>query len=163
MKINMVKICDRKWYLTLLLAFLGVLAASLYVMSSSPVLPGCQAVVHAINEVAGKRIERIVLISVVPSGWRKATFLLNGRIVDGNEKYTVSRSLVVSYKQQSNYYHILVEENNKSPLDDVGRGNLERFFPAKGQISYIQVEKIDNKKFMFIDNYSPMFLCTATD
>lgn len=159
----MAKICDRKWYLTLLLAFLGVLAASLYVMSSSPVLPECKAVVHALNEVAGKRIERIVLISVVPSGWRKATFLLNGRIVDGNEKYTVSRSVVVSYKQQSNYYQILVEENNKNPVDDVRRANLERFLPTKGQVSYIHVEKIDNKKFMFIDNHSPMFLCTATD
>lgn len=162
MKINMAKIYNRKCYLTILFSLLGVLAVSLYVISSSPALPECKAVTHAINEVAGKRIERIVLISVVPSGWRKATFLLNGRIVDGNEKYTVSRSVVVSYKQQGKYYHLQVEENNKNPGDNVGKTDLERFLPAKGQISYIHVEQVDDEKFMFIDNHSPIFLCTVT-
>lgn len=160
MKISMAKIYAPKAYFVLVSLLLGVLAVSLYAIAARPMLPECKAVLHSTNEVAGRKIERVLLISVVSSGWHEATFLLNGRILDGNEKMSVARSVVMSSERQGKYYHLQVKANHKSPGDNVKRSELDRLLPVQGQSYYVNIEQLDDNNFIFIDNHAPMFVCT---
>ncbi|CAI0926882.1 hypothetical protein [Serratia entomophila] len=160
MKIHIAKIAGQKVYFFVLAVLLMIITASLCVISMPPVLPECKAVLRSTNEVAGRKIDRVLLISVMPSGWREVTFLLNGRILDGKEKFAVSRAVIMSSEWQGKYVHLQVTENNKAPGDSVKLAELERLLPVLGQNYYVNIEQLDDKSFIFIDNHAPMFVCT---
>lgn len=161
MKAGACNLMKRYGYGILALLAIGCCAVAMYFLFFKPQIPECRAVEHVTDNVAGRTIERVLLISVVPDGRRQVTILMNGRIVDGKERYVVERALVMDYRRQGNNYSLLVKENIKKSQDNVEREDLNRRLPEKGQQLHLRIEQIDSRHFLVADNHAPFYVCVA--
>lgn len=161
MKAGACNVMKRYGYGVVVLLAIGCCAISAYFLFFRPQIPECQAVEHVTDHVAGRTIERVLLISLVPDSRRRVTVLLNGRIADGKDRYVVERALVMDYQRQGNNYLLLVKENIKKSQDNVERADLNRRLPEKGQRLHLRIEQIDNRHFLVADNHAPFYVCVA--
>lgn len=161
MKAGGYKLMRRYGYLLLALSALGCCAVAAYFLFFKPQIPECRAVEHVIDNVAGRSVERIVLVNVVPDGRRRINILLNGRVYDGKERYVVSRVLVLDYRRQGSNYTLLVKENIKRPHDSIKLEDFNRRLPEQGMQLHWRIERIDSRHFLFADNHAPLFVCAT--
>ncbi|CAI2526645.1 Uncharacterised protein [Serratia ficaria] len=161
MKAGTANLIKRYGYGAAVLLAIGGCAVAAYLLFFKPQIPECRAVEHLTDNVAGRTIERVLLISLVPDGRRQLTVLLNGRIADGKDRYVVERALVMDYQRQGNNYSLLVKENIKKSQDNVERADLNRRLPEKGQRLHLRIEQIDSRHFLVADNHAPFYVCVA--
>jgi len=161
MKAGACKRMRRYGYVIVALLAVGCCTISAYVLFFKPQIPECRAVEHVTDNVAGRTIERIVLVNVVPDGPRRVNILLNGRAYDGKERYVVSRTLVLDYRRQGNNYTPWVKENIKKPHDSIRLEDFNRRLPVEGMQLHWRIEQIDSRHFLFADNHAPLFICAT--
>lgn len=161
MKAGACKRMRRYGYVIVALLAVGCCTISTYVLFFKPQIPECRAVEHVTDNVAGRTIERIVLVNVVPDGPRRVNILLNGRAYDGKERYVVSRTLVLDYRRQGNNYTLWVKENIKKPHDSIRLEDFNRRLPVEGMQLHWRIEQIDSRHFLFADNHAPLFICAT--
>lgn len=75
----------RYGYAIAALLAMGCCAIAGYFLFFKPQIPECRAVEHVTDNIAGRSVERIVLINVIPDGPRRINILLNGRVYDGGD------------------------------------------------------------------------------
>ncbi|AGE16128.1 MULTISPECIES: hypothetical protein [Serratia] len=151
----------RYGYAIAALLAMGCCAIAGYFLFFRPQIPECRAVEHVTDNIAGRSVERIVLINVVPDGPRRINILLNGRVYDGKEHYVVSRTLVLDYRWQGNNYTLWVKENIKKPHDSIRLEDFNRRLPVEGMQLHWRIEQIDSRHFLFADNHAPLFVCAT--
>ena len=161
MKAGACKRMRRYGYVIVALLAVGCCTTSAYVLFFDPQIPEGRAVEHVTDNVAGRTIERIVLVNVVPDGPRRVNILLNGRAYDGKERYVVSRTLVLDYRRQGNNYTLWVKENIKKPHDSIRLEDFNRRLPVEGMQLHWRIEQIDSRHFLFADNHAPLFICAT--
>lgn len=161
MKAGACKPMKRYGYTLMAVLAIGCCAIAAYSLFFKPQIPECRAVEHVTDNVAGRTLERIVLVNVVPDGPRRVNILLNGRAYDGQNRYVVSRTLVLDYRRQGNNYTLRVKENIKKPHDSIRLEDFNRRFPVEGMQLHWRIEQIDSRHFLFADNHAPLFVCTT--
>ncbi|HEJ7283204.1 hypothetical protein ACUZX0_13770 [Serratia marcescens] len=152
----------RYGYAIVALLAMGCCAIAGYFLFFKPQIPECRAVEHVTDNIAGRSVERIVLINVIPDGPRRINILLNGRVYDGKDHYVVSRTLVMDYRRQGNNYTLWVKENIKKPHDSIRLEDFNRRLPVKGMQLHWRIERLDTQRFLFADNHAPLFVCTTS-
>ncbi|HFZ1934508.1 hypothetical protein I5N09_16985 [Serratia marcescens] len=140
---------------------IGCCAIAAYFLFFKPQIPECRAVEHVIDNVAGRTVERIVLVNVVPDGPRRVNILLSGGADDGKNRYVVSRTLVLDYRRLGNNYTLQVKENIKKPHDSIRLEDFNRRLPVEGMQLHWRIEQIDSRHFLFADNHAPLFICAT--
>ncbi|HGM5434666.1 TPA: hypothetical protein ACKPY3_001967 [Serratia marcescens] len=151
----------RYGYIITALLAMGCCVTSAYFLFFEPQIPACQAVEHVTDNIAGKSIERVLLVSFVPEGRRSMSILLNGRLYDGENRYVIERVLLVDYKRQGKNYTLLVKDNIIKPHDSMVREDLNRRLPMKGTQLHWRIEQIDSRHFLFADNHAPLLVCAT--
>ncbi|MBH3108765.1 hypothetical protein I5P92_14165 [Serratia ureilytica] len=159
------RICNllRRWRFPALAgaALMGC-AASGYFMFAKPRMPECRAMVRIVNQEQGKTLTRVLLLSVVPDGPRQMTLLLNGSLSDGDTRYTIDRIVRMEYRFQGGNYLLQIKENIKKPQDSLKQEALNRRLPMVGQHLHVRIEQLDRRHYLFVDNHSPLFVCTSS-
>jgi hypothetical protein len=161
MKVGACKLMKKYGYAMAAMLAIGCSAVSAYFLFFKPQIPECHAIEHVTDNIGGRTIERIVLVNFVPSGRRQVTALLNGRAYEGNNRYVVSRILVMDYVRRGNNYDLLVKENIVKPHDTLRVEDFNRRLPVEGIRLHWRIEQLDSKHFLFADNHTPLFVCTT--
>ncbi|CAI1845238.1 Uncharacterised protein [Serratia marcescens] len=161
MKAGGCKLMKRYGYAIAALLAVGGCAGAAYFLFFKPQIPECRAVEHVTDNVAGRTVERIVLINVVPDGRRQVNILLNGRAYDGKARYVISRTLLLGYRRQGNNYTLWMKENIRKPHDSIRLEDFNRRLPVEGMQLHWRIEQIDSRHFLFADNHAPLFVCAT--
>ncbi|MCP1107096.1 hypothetical protein M6G53_17125 [Serratia nevei] len=161
MKAGRINLLLRSRYVLLLVLMMALSIAGFYFVFSKSNLPECRVVLQISNHGDGGELQRVLQFSLVPSGWRQVTVLINGSFIDEQGKYSIDRTVVMSYRREGQHVNFLVKKNIKRPSDTVTRKDLERRLPSEGLQYHFLVEKIDERHYLFSTNHSPMFICTT--
>ncbi|KMJ11038.1 hypothetical protein SN04_03578 [Serratia marcescens] len=161
MKVGVCKSMKRYGCTLMIFLAIGCCAIAAYFLFFKPQIPECRAVEHVIDNVAGRTVERIVLVNVVPDGPRRVNILLSGGADDGKNRYVVSRTLVLDYRRLGNNYTLQVKENIKKPHDSIRLEDFNRRLPVEGMQLHWRIEQIDSRHFLFADNHAPLFICAT--
>lgn len=127
-----------------------------------PGIPECRATVRVTNQLKDATLQRILLVSVVPEGAGQAIILLNGSLYSNGVRYNIDRALVVNYQRRGSYYNMKIRENRLNPQDSVASETLSNLLPVVGQQLHLRVEQLDKHHYLFVNNYSPSFVCTSS-
>ncbi|MGQ6475945.1 hypothetical protein ACUNE3_22815 [Serratia sp. IR-2025] len=162
MKIRFFKLIWNWRYILLSSVALVLCGVSAYILFIKPGIPECRATVRVTNQLKDVTLQRILLISIVPEGARQATVLLNGSFFSDSVRYNVDRALVVGYEHRGSYYTLQIKESRRNPQDSVASEKLNSRLPVAGQQLHLRVERLDRHHYLFVDNYSPIFVCTSS-
>ncbi|MEN4170716.1 hypothetical protein [Serratia marcescens] len=135
---------------------------SVYFLFFKPQIPECRATVRVENQIKDKKLQRVLLVSVVPKGARQFTVLLNGSFFTGDTRYVVDRAITVDYQREGNHYTMQVKENNIKLLDTVKDDELNRLLPRVGKQQHMRIEQVDKYHYLFASNLSPLFVCVVS-
>lgn len=155
---------NRLWrcrYALLMIAAILGCGIFAYYLFFKPQIPECRAVVRAVNDLPEGSLQRILLVSVVPDGPRRATILLNGSFYEGDTRYVIARVLQLEYQRQGSNYALQVKKNVRRPTDSVVKDELNRRLPAVGGVYHLRIERLDRYHYLFAGNYSPFFVCSS--
>ncbi|EMH4079062.1 hypothetical protein [Serratia ureilytica] len=162
MKIRFFKFMWRRRYVLLSALALAICAVSAYFLFMKPGIPECRATVRVTNQLKDATLQRILLVSVVPEGAGQAIILLNGSLYSNGVRYNIDRALVVNYQRRGSYYNMKIRENRLNPQDSVASETLSNLLPVVGQQLHLRVEQLDKHHYLFVNNYSPSFVCTSS-
>ncbi|HID9396030.1 TPA: hypothetical protein ACXIY6_004338 [Serratia marcescens] len=154
----------RFWrYRYALLSLVAVLGCgiSAYFLFLKPGMPECRAVLYMSDQISDKLIQRVLLVSVVPDGPRKATLLVNGSLFDGDRRYVIDRILLVDYQKQGSNYRLHLKEKIRKPLDNLEKEDLNRRLPMSAPVFHWRIEQVDQRHYLFTGNNAPFFVCTT--
>lgn len=152
----------RRRYVLLSALALAICTVSAYFLFMRPGIPECRATVRVTSQLKDATLQRILLVSVVPEGARQATILLNGSFYINGVRYNVDRALVVDYQRRGSYYNMQIKESRRNPQDSVASEMLSSLLPVAGQQLHLRVEQLDKHHYLFVNNYSPSFVCTSS-
>ncbi|AUU10012.1 Uncharacterised protein [Serratia marcescens] len=156
--------CSRIWrYRFALLSMASALSCGIagYMLFVKPQIPECRAVVQLTNEMPNEVWKRLLLVSIVPDGPRRATVLLNGSFYQGDTRYDISRAVVFSYQRQGSNYALKVDENIRKPSDTVTKDEMNRRLPVLGVLYHLRIEQVDRHHYLVSNNHSPWFVCAT--
>ncbi|MGB8663378.1 MAG: hypothetical protein WCD24_01240 [Serratia inhibens] len=145
--------------IVMLFALSGILISGYFILTKHTI-PECKAVTKAVNYTKEGRIETTLLVSVIPFGWKKLNIMLDGQVEQGGEKYTVSRLLIADYEYENDLYHIRTRKTIRNPRDNVQGEEANRVMPGTAKDRFVKIEMINKSNYMFVDNNSPIFVCT---
>ncbi|QJW53190.1 hypothetical protein HL670_00040 [Serratia plymuthica] len=140
-----------------------IIAGMSYLMFGFRSVPECKAVVKIIRPIDGEKKESIILVNLVSSGFREATFVINGHANGAKGSYTLSRIIEADYKYRSGYYYFTVRDMKKQPADNAGQDDVGQAVPViNSKYFLMKIEKLDTKNYVFSGNRAPVFICTKT-
>lgn len=157
---------NHKKYIFLAISLLSVLIISVmsFLMFSLHSVPACKAVVKVIRTYDGEKKESVILVNLVPSGFREMTFIVNGQAASAQQGYTLSRMIEADYTYQSGYYYFRVKDIKKMPADNIVEDAVSKTLPiVNSRYFFLKVEALGEKSFVFTGNRAPAFVCTATE
>ncbi|WP_037431880.1 hypothetical protein [Serratia plymuthica] len=157
---------NHKKYIFLAISLLSVLIISVmsFLMFSLHSVPACKAVVKVIRTYDGEEKESVILVNLVPSGFREMTFIVNGQAASAQRGYTLSRMIEADYKYQSGYYYFRVKDIKKMPADNIIEDVVSKTLPiVNSRNFFLKVEALGEKSFVFTGNRAPAFICTTTE
>ncbi|WP_454877350.1 hypothetical protein [Serratia inhibens] len=148
-------------YCTIILLALGGIILSGYIILTRHTIPECKAVTKTVNYTKEGRIDTMLMVSVVPFSWNKVNAILDGQVIQGGEKYTVSRLLTAEYVYENDHYYLQNKKIIRHPRDNVQGEEANRVMPG-GSVknSFMKIEKVNDSSYLFSDNNSPFFVCT---
>lgn len=156
---------SRLWrYRYVLLTVAAVLCCgiSAYFLFFKSQIPECRAAVRVENQIKGKTLQRVLLVSVVPKGARQFTLLLNGSFFDGDARYVIDRVVTMDYQREGGNYTMQVKENSMKLQDTVRDKKLSRMLPRVGEQEHMRIEQVDKYRYLFSSNLSPLFVCVVS-
>lgn len=140
-----------------------IIAGISYLMFGFRTVPECKAVVKVIRPIDGEKKESVILVNLVSSGFREATFVINGHANGAKGGYTLSRIIEADYKYRSGYYYFAVRDMKKQPADNAGQDDVSRALPViNSKYFLLKIEKLNTKNYVFSGNRAPVFICTKT-
>ncbi|MEL5308196.1 hypothetical protein [Serratia nevei] len=160
------RVCRRIWqYRFALLSTAAILISAIagYRLFVKPQIPECRAVVQITNTMPNEVWKRLLLVSIVPDGPRKATVLLNGSFYQGDTRYDISRAVLLSYQRHGSNYALRVDENIRKPADTVTKGEMNRRLPVVGALYHLRIEQVDRYHYLVSNNHSPWFVCATKE
>lgn len=119
--------------------------------------------VQITNTMPNEVWKRLLLVSIVPDGPRKATVLLNGSFYQGDTRYDISRAVVLSYQRHGSNYALRVDENIRKPADTVTKDEMNRRLPVVGTLYHLRIEQVDRYHYLVSNNHSPWFVCATKE
>lgn len=140
-----------------------IIAGMSYLMFGFRTVPECKAVVKIIRPIEGEKKESIILVNLVSSGFREATFMINGHANGAKGSFTLSRMIEADYKYRSGYYYFTVKDMKKQPADNAGQDDLSQALPViNSKYFLLKIERLNTKNYVFSGNRAPIFICTKT-
>ncbi|MGQ8708722.1 hypothetical protein ACUTSW_22385 [Serratia sp. TSA_198.1] len=154
-----------KKYISIIIAVLSVfvIVGITWLFYDFHNVPACKSVIKIIRPINGEKEESLLLLSVVPSGFRETTFVINGHASAGNGGYTISRVIEADYTYKSGYYHFTVKDVKKQPADNIEQDEVSKTIPIlNSKYFLLKIERLSNNSFVFTGNRAPAFICTKT-
>ncbi|EPL9570681.1 hypothetical protein MMK73_002769 [Providencia rettgeri] len=144
---------------TIVLVFISLYS---YIKISTPIVPDCRATLKIDISDDRSSLSGYYLLSVIPSAENnnQHSFIMTGEINFNHKKYIISRKLLIEYKQQGSHFFSRVKNIYIDPNDQAGDDIYIRGLPQLNQIYFTRVKKLNDKNYIFEENYSPMFICT---
>ncbi|MGG4665280.1 hypothetical protein [Providencia vermicola] len=151
-------------FVFLFLAAIILILISLYtyVHVNTPIVPDCRATLKIDISDERSSLNGYYLLSVIPSADNdhQHSFIMTGEISFNHKKYIISRKLLIEYKQQGSHFFSRIKNIYIDPNDQAGDDIYIRGLPQLNQIYFTRVKRLNDKNYIFEENYSPMFICT---
>lgn len=114
-----------------------------------------------IRPIDDEKKDSLLLLNVVPSGFREATFIINGHAIGEKGNYAVSRVIEADYKYKSGYYYFTVKDVKKQPADNIEKDEVSKTIPIiNSKYFLLKIEQLSKNSFVFTGNQAPVFICT---
>lgn len=124
-------------------------------------IPECKSVLRLKIPVNGQLKESTIILNLVNSGKKEATFFLRGNFKEGDAKQLLSRKIVADYKYDGGYYYFSVKDVKKNPVDTISDKDIDnQAFLINSQYFVLKVNKIFDGGYMFSGVRSPIFICS---
>lgn len=145
---------------TIILTFISLYS---YIKINTPIIPDCRATLKINISDDYSSLSGYYLLSIIPSteNNNQHSFIMTGEINFNHKKYIISRKLLIEYKYQGSHFFSRVKNIYIDPNDQAGNDIYIRGLPQLNQIYFTRVKQLDNKNYIFEENYSPMFICTT--
>ncbi|MBN4865710.1 MULTISPECIES: FidL-like protein [Providencia] len=151
-------------FVFLLLTTITLILISLYtyIQINTPIVPDCRATLKIDISDDRPSLSGYYLLSVIPSADNDHlhSFIMTGEVKFNNKKYIISRKLLIEYKRQGSHFFSQVKNIYIDPSDQAGDDVYIRGLPQLNQIYFTRVKRLNDKNYIFEENYSPMFICT---
>ena len=138
----------------------GFIFFGIYLQFFSPIMPECNAVIRTDYHDEKHSLSRVLFVSIVNINARESAFIINGSVTYNNERYTIARTITMTYT--ANEGRFLLRPTNivrRSNDDSHNNKEVDKLFPVVGKDILFTVEKINDQQYIFADNRSPNFIC----
>lgn len=154
-----------KRYLSIVVSILSlsVIIGTAWLFFDFHNVPECKSVIKVIRPIDDEKKESLILLNVVPSGFREATFIINGHATGEKGSYAVSRVIEADYRYKSGYYYFTVKDVKKQPADNIVQDEVSKTIPIiNSKYFLLKIEQLSKDSFVFTGNRAPVFICTKT-
>ncbi|WP_272539021.1 FidL-like protein [Providencia sp. PROV197] len=133
-----------------------------YIQLNTPIVPDCRATLKIDISDDRSSLNGYYLLSIIPSedNDNQYSFIMSGEINFNHKKFIISRKMLIEYKQQGGHFFSRIKNIYIDPSDQAGDDIYIRGLPQLNQIYFTRVKRLNDKNYIFEENYSPMFICT---
>ncbi|MEQ5573508.1 hypothetical protein ABN306_11810 [Providencia huaxiensis] len=156
------KCSARILYLFIISAILVSITVYAYHIINTPIIPNCRATVKINISDNKSDLKGFYLLSVIPNKNKpdQHTFVMNGTINDDGKSYTISRKFLMKTEALDDHFFLRVEKEFIDPNDQgKDRPNI-RGIPKVDQLYFLKIKRLNDKNYIFEENFSPLFICT---
>lgn len=158
MKVNI----SRRVYLALCAFAVLLIAAFAYLLATSRDIPACSASSSLEQLTPFGQVKSNIHTYIVPSGWRHATIMINGKVVVGEREYTISRVLEAGYKYYNGNYYVTVQKDSRHSTDNFTDENAKKFALGVNRDYYVlRMLRLNDDNFIMYYGKIPDMLCST--
>ncbi|WP_272682021.1 hypothetical protein [Providencia sp. PROV129] len=92
---------------------------------------------------------------------KKFSLVMNGNLRLNEKNYNIARKYIFNYEIQGGYFFSKVESVFIDPADQVGEKNNMYKIPKLNQTYVFKIVRLDNNRYLFMENLAPIFICTS--
>ncbi|MEQ5127510.1 hypothetical protein ABN225_11990 [Providencia alcalifaciens] len=152
----------RAFWLLIISTILIFISSYVYYENSIPTVPNCRATLKIDISDSRSELRGYYLFSIIPNehDHEHHTFVMNGTMNDDGKSYVIARKFYMKYAYQGGHFFSKVERVFIDPNDQAQDKIKIRGVPQEGQIYFIKIKSLNEKNYIFEENFSPLFICT---
>jgi len=143
--------------LTLLISFFIWIKGQMSMAS----IPDCTAITHTTTYTPSGKLYVNLIVNLLTLKSSKIYVNLKGNAEFNGVYYNISRNLEANYHYSASRYHLKEIKTFINPSDDVKDQWLNNKLPATAKDFFIEIKKVNQYTFIFLENDSPLFVCNA--